>query len=97
MKRDFPAGHSLGGVSQSPQSLVLMSSFHLNILQLLDLLDSFAQSRGIKSPVVKSQVRAMLTVFRGSLRVNATARNVFDDLVNLGDWNHLLPFKLTSC
>jgi len=48
-------------------------------------LDSFAQSRGIKSPVVKSQVRAMLTVFRGSLRVNATTRNVFDDLVNLGD------------
>ena len=52
--------------------------------QLMDLVEGFSQAKGIKAVVVKSQVRALLTVFRGSLRNNGNAKAVLDDLVQLG-------------
>jgi len=50
----------------------------------MDLIESFSQAQGVKAPVLKSQVRALLLVFRGSLRNNGAAKLVLEDLVQLG-------------
>jgi len=52
--------------------------------QLIEPIEAFAQSNSLKPVLVKSQVKTLLTVVRGALRYNATAKNLFEDLMQLG-------------